>query len=288
MSPVATLVGTIADALREAAARLRQASESPRLDAEVLLATVLARPRSALLANGDAALAEPAAAQFRQLVTERRRGVPVAYLTGTREFWSLPLRVTPAVLVPRPETEELVEQVLACVPAESPLRILDLGTGSGAIALAIASERPLARITAVDLSADALAIARSNAMALGIDRIDWRCGSWFSPVAGERFDLIVSNPPYIAADDPALATLRFEPALALSPGGDGMAAFAAIVAGAPGHLVPGGRIALEHGADQAAALGALLVAHGFDALAAHRDRAGRARAVLATLPLPQP
>ena len=284
LSPAPGSPGTIADALRAGALDLQVSSESPRLDAEVLLATVLGRPRSALVAHAGDPLPEASAAQFRRLVAERQRGVPVAYLTGTREFWSLPLRVTPAVLVPRPETEDLVELVLARIPADMAVRVLDLGTGSGAIALAIASERPAARVTAVDLSADALAVARSNGNALGLTRIDWRCGSWFAPVAGERFDVIVANPPYVAANDPALDALRFEPAMALSPGGDGMAAFAAIIAGAPAHLVPGGLIALEHGASQSAALAALLGANAFDAITPHCDRAGRPRAVLATLP----
>jgi len=279
MSPTATIDGS----LRQAAGLLQRCSDSPRLDAEVLLAKVLSRPRSALVAYADAPLDAAAAKQFRHLIDERRRGVPVAYLTGTREFWSLPLNVTPAVLVPRPETEDLVELVLERLRPDAPVRVLDLGTGSGAIALALASERPLASITAVDLSAAALGVAAANAAALGLASVEWRCGSWFVPVAGERFDVIVANPPYVAADDPALEALKFEPALALSPGSGGLEAFAAIVAGAPHHLVPGGLIALEHGADQAEALRALLESNGFSAITSHLDRAGRARAVLATL-----
>ena len=279
---------TIDASLREAAGLVQRCSDSPRLDAEVLLAKALSRSRTALVMLADAPLTAGAAGEFQRLLEERCRGVPVAYLTGTREFWSLALRVSPAVLVPRPETEELVERVLERLPADLPVRVLDLGTGSGAIALALASERPAARITAIDVSPAALEIAAGNAAALRLANIDWRCGSWFTPVAGERFDIIVSNPPYIAADDPALDALRFEPALALTPGQQGMEAFMAIVAGAPRHLTPGGLIALEHGASQADALCALLAAHGFDSVQSHHDRAGRARALTGTLLQPQP
>lgn len=274
---------SVSENLRHATGLLRGCSDSPRLDAEVLLCKVLAWTRSALIAHDEAPLAQASRQEYDRLIGERQRGVPVAYLTGTREFWSMPLKVTPAVLVPRPETEDLVELVLQRMPPDQDTSVLDLGTGSGAIALAIASERPRATVTATDLSAAALAVAAGNARALGLDNINWRCGSWFAPVADQRYDVIVSNPPYVAADDPALAMLRGEPALALSPGPGGLEAFAAIAAGAAAHLTERGLLALEHGSTQGPALAALLAAHGFDQISSHCDRAGLARAMLATV-----
>lgn len=273
---------SISENLRRATGLLQGCSDSPRLDAEVLLAKVLKKPRSALVTSGDMVLADPTRIEYERLVGERRRGVPVAYLTGTREFWSLPLTVTPDVLVPRPETEDLVELVLARLPPDRAVSVVDLGTGSGAIALAIASERPLARITATDLSSAALAVAAANAKALHIGNIEWRQGSWFEALAHGCYDAVVSNPPYVAAGDPALEALCCEPALALSPGADGMEAFAAIAAGAPAFLRPGGFVALEHGRGQAPALAALLRRHSFTDISSHNDRAAIARAMLAT------
>ncbi len=206
----------------------------------------------------------------------------MAYLTGTREFWSLPLKVTTDVLVPRPETELLVELALQGLPREESRRVLDLGTGSGAIALAIASERPQAAVTAVDVSPRALEVAIQNSRDLGIPRIDWRLGSWFEPVAGERFDLIAANPPYIAAADPALEQLAAEPTLALCPGPTGLEALSAITAHAAAHLQDGGRLILEHGSDQASAVAQLLEEQGFTAVVSHLDFSGRPRVTLGT------
>jgi release factor glutamine methyltransferase len=256
---------------------LRGASDSPRLDAELLLCAVLDVARPALIARGTLPIDVARQREFTALVARRAGGEPVAYLTGTREFWSLPLKVTPDVLVPRPETEVLVELALERLPASEARSVLDLGTGSGAIALAIASERPRARVLGVDVSARALAVAMSNSRALGLDRVEWRAGFWFDAVEGMRFDLIAANPPYIAADDPAMARLAAEPALALTSGPTGLEAFVAIIEAAGAHLTAGGWLLLEHGAGQAAAVAGMLVRHGFRAVRSHQDYAGLPR-----------
>jgi len=276
-------MSTVAESLVHAARQLAGASESPRLDAELLLAKVLSRSRAGLVVAGDLGLGATEASDYADLLARRVAGTPIAYLVGEREFWSLPLAVTPAVLVPRPETETLVEAVLAAVPEDSDCRILDLGTGSGAIALALASERPRARITATDLSAEALAVAVGNAGRLGLTQIDWRHGDWFDAVGGERFDVIVSNPPYVASDDRALHALHAEPRLALTPGTTGLEAFALIVAGSPSHLQGIGLLALEHGIDQAPAIAGLLARHGYAHIRAQDDHSGRPRITLATM-----
>ena len=273
----------IAELLRAGADALRACSESPRLDAELLLGKVLATTRSALIAHGDASVAPAACDAYADLLARRRAGAPVAYLTGTREFWSLPLAVTPQVLVPRPDTETLVEVALGFLPRDRACAVLDLGTGSGAIALAVASERPLAHVTATDVSPEALEIASRNAQALGLARIDWRLGSWFDAVPDERFDAVLANPPYIAAADPALLALAAEPRIALTPGPSGLEALAAIIGGAARHLRAAGLIALEHGASQAAAVAGLLARHDFIAIRSHADRAGLPRVTLASI-----
>jgi release factor glutamine methyltransferase len=198
---------------------------------------------------------------------------------GAKEFWSLTLAVTPAVLIPRPETELAVELALALLPQAAPARVLDLGTGSGAIALALAHERPQARVVGTDIAGDAVELARHNAARLGLGNVEFRTGSWFEPVAGERFDLVVGNPPYIATDDPRVEreVRLFEPPAALYSGADGLDALRAIVAGAAAHLVPGGGLILEHGDDQGVAVQTLLERQGFQQVATHRDLAGRDR-----------
>jgi release factor glutamine methyltransferase len=273
---------TVADTLKLAAGTLAAHSESPRLDAEVLLGKVLGSERTALIVRGAERLSRDQQHEFLRLLERRVGGAPVAYLTGEREFWSLGLKVSPAVLVPRPETELLVELALARLPPREPRTVLDLGTGSGAIAIAIASERPSGRITGTDVSAAALEVARENARSLALCDIRWRCGSWFEAVPAERFDLIVSNPPYVAAADPALAALRAEPELALTSGPTGLEALELIAAQAPAHLLPGGSLLLEHGSTQAAAVTALLERAGFGAIRSHADFSGLPRVTLGT------
>ena len=256
-------------------------------EARLLLGHVLSRGPAWLYAHGDDALPAEAAERFRQLAARRVAGEPVAYLVGQRGFWTLELAVTPDTLVPRPETELLVEQALARLDPAQPARVADLGTGSGAIALAIASERPLAAVVATDRSEAALDVARRNAVDNGLgQRVEFRAGDWFAPLAGERFDLVASNPPYIAEGDPHLAQgdLRYEPPTALSSGPDGLDAIRAIVRAAPGHLVPGGWLLLEHGHDQGPAVRALLDAAGFEAVATVPDLEGRDRVGLGRWP----
>ncbi len=274
------LMSTVAESLSAGAAALRRRSDSPRLDAELLLAKVLGLSRSALIARSGDPVADLQQRGYGELLARRASGVPVAYLTGTREFWSLPLHVTPAVLVPRPETEILVELALERLPRVGTVSVLDLGTGSGAIALAMASERPQAAITGVDVSPAALEVAIHNSRDLGLHGIHWRLGSWFDAVPGQRFDMILANPPYIAAQDPALEGLRAEPALALTCGSTGLEALAAIAQRAPLHLRAGGWLIVEHGRDQAAAVAQLFEQHGFAQVRCHSDFSGNPRVTL--------
>jgi release factor glutamine methyltransferase len=257
------------------------------VDAQVLLAHVLGVGRAWLIAHATDPLPRDRTDAFFALAKRRREGEPVAYLTGRREFHGLDLGVSPAVLVPRPETETLVECALERLPAERPLAVVDLGTGSGAIALAIASERPLAHVLATDASPDALAVARGNATRLGLANVTFVQGDWYEslPADAGPFDLVASNPPYIVAGDPHLGEgdLRFEPACALSPGGDGLAALRVIVAGAPARLAAGGWLIVEHGYDQSDAVRALFAEAGFEAIESRRDLAGIPRIVLGRL-----
>ena len=256
-------------------------------EAGLLLGHVLGRSQAWLFAHGDAVVPAAAALRFGGLVARRVAGEPVAYLLGRRGFWTLDLAVTPATLVPRPETELLVEEALARLDPSLPLRVADLGTGSGAIALAIASERPRASVVATDRSVAALDVARHNAEAHGLgERVQFRAGDWFAPLAGERFDLVASNPPYIAEGDPHLGQgdLRHEPAAALASGRDGLDAIRTIAAAAPAHLVAGGWLLLEHGHDQGPVVRSLLCAAGFDAVATVTDLEGRDRVALGRRP----
>jgi release factor glutamine methyltransferase len=263
---------TVQALLQEATRRLEA------LDAELLLAHALGASRARLRSHPEDAATPDAAAKFDALVARRARGEPLAYITGRRDFWTLSLQVSPAVLVPRPETELLVERALELFPA-APIRAADLGTGSGAIALSLASERPAWQVTATDASEEALAVARGNAKALGLQRVSFLAGSWLSPLNGQRFHLIVSNPPYIAAADPALAqpALQHEPAMALVSGPDGLDALRAIARDAPAHLDRGGWLLLEHGASQADAVARELVVRGFRHVRSRTDLSGHER-----------
>ena len=245
-------------------------------EAKLLLAHVMDRDRAWLAAHGDAALTLEQALAYDALARRRRNGEPVAYLTGRREFFGLELEVTPDVLIPRPETELLVELALRWLDSEASARVLDLGCGSGAVALAIAHARPRARVVGADVAPAAVALARRNAERLAIGNANFIESDWFQRVAREPFALIVANPPYVAAEDTHLGQgdLRFEPAAALASGGDGLDAIRAIVASAPGYLASGSVLALEHGHDQANAVQALLRDAGFGDIAFARDLAG--------------
>lgn len=269
---------TLAEWLQYAVAQL-SASESPKLDAELLLSAALEKPRSHIIAWPEKHLDEPERDRFRELLQRRIDGEPMAHILGRREFWSLPLRVTVDTLIPRPDTETLVETALELLPASAPLRVLDLGTGSGAIALAIRHERPMCRVIATDASAAALAVARDNARNLDLD-VEWRHGSWWGTINhDEYFELIVSNPPYIPATDPHLENgdVRFEPRSALISGEDGLDDIRLIVRGAGNHLVAGGWLLLEHGYDQADAVAGILAEAGFTPLRQWRDAGGNDR-----------
>lgn len=272
--------------LRRARAALADVSDSPALDAELLLARALGRDRSWLIAHRDDTPDAGAKAKADAWLARRVTGEPLAYITGTREFWSLEFEVTPAVLIPRPDTEILVERALELIPRGERCRVLDLGTGSGAIAIAIATERPAVAMTATDASAEALAIARRNAGRLAPGRVRFVVSDWFTGLGNERYHLIVSNPPYVAQDDPALAgaALGFEPRRALTAGARGLDEIRRIAAGLPAHLAPGGRALIEHGAMQAAGVAGILRAVGLEVVACRRDLAGADRVTEARLP----
>ncbi len=255
----------------------------PRLDAEVLLAALARTPRAQLIAFAEKQVDPLTMAMFQAGLARLRAGEPLAYITGLREFWSLPLVVAPAVLVPRPETELIVELTLARFDA-APRRIADLGTGSGAIALALAKERPAWWIIATDFSHDVLQIAQINRERLQIGNVELRQGRWCDALGSEPYDAILSNPPYIAPGDPALADLRHEPLEALVAGDDGYADLLAIAAGARGRLKPGGLLLLEHGFEQAARLAQELAGLGYTGIACHRDLAGLDRVTAANWP----
>ena len=248
------------------------------VDARALLRAILGVDDAHLLARPGQVLTDRQRDRYLAWVERRRSGEPVAYLTGEREFYSLAFTVTPAVLIPRPETELLVEAALERVPVHLPFRVLDLAAGSGCVAVAIAVHRPRARVTATEVSRDALAVARDNAARRGAG-IEFLESDWFDALGGRRFDLIVSNPPYVAERDPHLAEgdLRFEPRAALVAGADGLSCIRLIVAQARAHLEPGGGLLFEHGHDQAARCRALLAQAGFSEVASRRDLAGTER-----------
>lgn len=253
-------------------------SESPRRDAEILLGHVTGKTRTYILAFDETTLTTEEGAQLETLLSRRVNGEPVAHLVGMREFWSLPLEVTPATLIPRPDTECLAEQALGRLP-ESPCDILDLGTGTGAIALALASERPDCRVTAVDFVADAVALATRNARSLGINNVTIAQSNWFSALEGKTFGMIVSNPPYIDEQDPHLAEgdVRFEPLSALVAADEGLADLAHIIQEGRRFLLPGGWMLLEHGWKQGPAVRELYIQAGYDEVETCRDYGGNER-----------
>jgi release factor glutamine methyltransferase len=269
----------ITHTLQQIAERLAAVSDSARLDAELLLCHALGRPRSYLYTWPEQELDEAQAEALEKLVERRQGGEPLAHILGKREFWSLELAVSADTLIPRPETELLVEAALARIPEQAEWAVADLGTGSGAIALAIASERPNCRVTAVERSAGALAMAKQNASALGIANVEFLQGEWFAPLAGRHFQVILSNPPYIPENDPHLSRgdLRFEPRSALAAGPDGLDDIRQLVSGAPAFLCPSGWLLLEHGYDQGTAVTGLLGDAGYIEVADLADLQGHGR-----------
>lgn len=264
---------TLGQLIDTAIARLRETSPTPRIDVEALALHVFQLTRAALIARAADTPPPVDTERFLACVERRHAGEPIAYITDHREFWSLDLSVSPATLIPRPETELLVEQALAHIPADAAHTVFDLGTGSGAIALAIAHERPRARVIATDCSRDALAVATANAARLRLANVEFRHGDWFAPLADLRAHLIVSNPPYVRADDPHLARgdVRFEPRAALVAGEAGLAALRHLIHVAPRYLYAAGWLLVEHGAEQADDVGAMFRAVGFTDLAHFQD-----------------
>ncbi len=275
MSSAAT--PTIAECMRRATS-LAAISESARLDVEVLLCHLLGRDRSYLYTWPERNLTPEQASEFERLLAQRERGIPVAHLTGYREFWSLELKVNASTLIPRPETELLVELALALLPAD-PRRVVDLGTGTGAIALALASERPRWELVALDKSPAAVALAEDNRRHLGFNHVRVLQSDWFAAIPGQQFDLVVSNPPYIDPADPHLrqGDVRFEPLTALVADDAGYADLRRIATDAQSHLTPGGYVLMEHGCDQGAGVRQLLDAAGYVQVKTHTDLAGLER-----------
>lgn len=274
---------TVRQVLQWTASHLSESgSDTGRLDAELLLALALGLERIQLYMDPDRPLSSAERDTYRELVRARASGTPVAHLTGEREFWSLPIRVTPDVLVPRPDTEILVERALARIPNEEALQVLDLGTGTGCIAAALARERPQTRVDAVEIDPAAAAVAQSNFERLELsDRVEVLEGDWLAPGADRRYDLIVANPPYVAESDPHLETgdLAAEPRAALAAGPDGLDGHRAIFGSAPEHLKPGGWLLVEIGWDQGAAVRSLAEEAGLTEVAVHPDLGGRDRVV---------
>jgi release factor glutamine methyltransferase len=270
---------SVSDALHTATMLLSRVSSSARLDAELLLEYVTGLSRTSFRSNPERELPVNAGWSFQQLVKRRSKGEPVAYIRQQQEFWSLLLEVSPAVLIPRPETELVVERALTHIDKNQAARVADLGTGSGAIAVAIGSERPSATVFAVDASKDALEIASRNIGRLQLTNVSLLHGSWFTPLAGQRFDLIAANPPYIGQDDPDLApdVRRHEPVMALISGISGFEALDFIIRESPAHLNSGGWLVLEHGWKQAEAVRQRLVSQGFVHVRSHADLAGHER-----------
>jgi release factor glutamine methyltransferase len=270
----------VSSLLEEGIRRIGRASDDPRRDAEVLLSAALEKPRSFVLSHGDDVIRDcEATDRYEAYVTRRAHGEPVAYILGHREFWSLDLQVSPGVLIPRPETELVVERALAHLPGNEPWKVLDLAAGSGAIALAIARERPASTVIGTDASDVAVATARANAARLGLGNAEFRIGNWYEPVAATTFDLVASNPPYIADADPRVEPFvrRYEPHDALFSGPTGLEALENVVQGAQARLRTGGWLVVEHGDTQGEPVRAMLRAAGFQSIATHRDLAGMDR-----------
>ncbi|KFE57663.1 peptide chain release factor N(5)-glutamine methyltransferase [Pseudomonas syringae] len=261
-------------------------SPTARLDVELLLAAALGKPRSFLHTWPERIVSSEAALKFASYLQRRQTGEPVAYILGQQGFWKLDLEVAPHTLIPRPETEMLVEAALELVPAFAPAQVLDLGTGTGAIGLALASERPAWHVTAVDRVLEAVALAERNRQRLQLDNAHVMSSHWFDSVQGKRFDLIISNPPYIAAEDPHLVTgdVRFEPNSALVAGAEGLDDLRLIIDQAPAHMRPEGWLLLEHGYDQGAAVRDLLSSHGFEKIQTRRDLGDHERITFGRLP----
>lgn len=271
----ATVAGLLNDATPRIAASLGLDKREARLEARILASHSWGVDAAWLIAHGTDTVSDAQTTAFHVLLSQRLQGQPVAYLVGRREFYGRPFQVTPAVLIPRPDTELLIELALARLPPDRPLDVLDLGTGSGCIAITLALERPLARVTAVDRSAPALNIAQRNAVSLNA-RVEFLASDWFSALAGRRFDLVAGNPPYIAAADPHLThgDVRFEPLSALAAGRDGLDDLRHLVSAACAHLKPGGTLLLEHGYNQAEAVRELLHASGMLSVQSWPDLAG--------------
>jgi len=268
-------------ALADAVERLTPVSESPRLDAELLLARALDVPRSYLFAHPEDELDSAAVKRFSTTIERRTKGAPLAYITGEKEFWSMTLMVTRDTLVPRPETETLVDQVLVRIPKREAMKVLDLGTGSGAIALAIAKERPICDVTATDFSAAALAVAQENARQHDLANIEFLLGDWLEPVAGQMFDVIATNPPYVPSEDPDLERLQHEPLTALASGADGLDAIRRIAVDAISVIKPGGSLLIEHGDEQHEAVAEILAQAGWTQIGVTNDLAGIPRVTTA-------
>ncbi len=281
---------TVETTLQQASRKLATAAETPRLEAEILLAHTLGKNRTWLRTWPEHRPSPEQRDAFNHLLERRTAGEPIAYLTGERDFWDMTLHVSPDTLIPRPETERLVELVLEHIPLEADWRIADLGTGSGAIALALARARRACHVIATDTSDAALQVANDNAERLGVGNVEFRPGPWLAPLAGERLALIASNPPYVHPDDPHLSRgdLRFEPASALGSAPDGLHDIREIVREAHKHLLPGGWLLLEHGYDQGAIVRDLLATQGYCEVATHTDLGGHERVSRGRTPLPTP
>ena len=268
---------SLRELLKDVASRLSNVSESPTLDAELILSRAIDMPRSYFFSHPEDVPDDAAVERFENNVARRLAGEPMAYITGIKEFWSLELMVTPATLVPRPETEILVELALREIPRKAGWKILDLGTGSGAISVAIAKERPLCDITATDVSSEALRVARQNVRSHDLSNVECVEGHWTEPVQDQQFALILSNPPYVEAGDPALERLASEPQMALVSGGDGFDAIRVLARDCMDILKDGGALMIEHGCDQESGITAILSAQGWQSIECHKDYAGLPR-----------